>query len=205
MRYTMLVATVSAVVTSILTTVLVSGLLFGAETASSADAPAEAEGAASPGGVDSIIQGDVDCRDGVTPVDSLKVLRHDAGLSVQQDEPCPDIGTEAAIPGPAGPPGPQGEQGPPGPEGAPATGGLSEFEYVIVETDSNTDATKFVTAPCPEGKKIISGGYDITGATDVIVQRNVSGGGWFVKAEKLNFSLAPWSLSAQVNCAVLGD
>jgi TolB protein len=38
--------------------------------------------------------GDVDCDGVIGPVDSLKVLRHDAGLSVSQTEPCPDIGQQ---------------------------------------------------------------------------------------------------------------
>jgi hypothetical protein len=40
----------------------------------------------------SLTQGDVDCNGAVTPVDSLKILRHDAGLTVQQEPGCPPIG-----------------------------------------------------------------------------------------------------------------
>ncbi len=36
--------------------------------------------------------GDVDCDYDVDSVDALKILRYVAGLSVQQNEPCPDIG-----------------------------------------------------------------------------------------------------------------
>jgi hypothetical protein len=36
--------------------------------------------------------GNVDCGTGVNSVDSLKILRFGAGLSVTQAEPCPDIG-----------------------------------------------------------------------------------------------------------------
>ena len=118
MRHTILIATLSAVVASVLTTVAIGGSLLGAGTANSASAPNEIAGAISPGGVEGFIQGDVDCGSNVTPVDSLKVLRHDAGLSVQQAEPCPDIGTVIpsgeGVPGPQGPAGPQGEQGPAG-------------------------------------------------------------------------------------------
>jgi hypothetical protein len=46
-----------------------------------------------PGG----LHGDVDCDDDVDSVDSLKVLRHVAGLDVAQTEPCPDIGTGVPI------------------------------------------------------------------------------------------------------------
>jgi len=38
------------------------------------------------------VGGDVDCNGVVNSVDSLKILRHAAGLSVSQTEPCPDIG-----------------------------------------------------------------------------------------------------------------
>lgn len=42
--------------------------------------------------------GDADCSDALDPVDSLKVLRFDAGLFYIQQEPCPDIGAEVLIP-----------------------------------------------------------------------------------------------------------
>ncbi len=93
MRHTIIFASITAVAASVITTAVISGSLFGAGTASSANTPVEAGGAVSPGGVSSILQGDVDCGGSVTPVDSLKTLRHDAGLSVQQTEPCPDIAT----------------------------------------------------------------------------------------------------------------
>jgi hypothetical protein len=38
--------------------------------------------------------GDVDCNLSINSVDSLKVLRHNAGLSVSQTEPCANIGTD---------------------------------------------------------------------------------------------------------------
>jgi hypothetical protein len=40
-----------------------------------------------------LTQGDVDCDTAVNSIDSLKVLRYAAGLSVSQTEPCPDIST----------------------------------------------------------------------------------------------------------------
>ncbi len=42
--------------------------------------------------------GDADCSGSLDPVDSLKVLRFDAGLFYIQQEPCPDIGAEVLIP-----------------------------------------------------------------------------------------------------------
>ncbi len=42
------------------------------------------------------VQGDVDCDGDVDAIDSLKELRHVAGLSVSQTGDCPDIGSEVA-------------------------------------------------------------------------------------------------------------
>ena len=105
MRHTVLVATLSSVVASVLTTAVISGSLFGADTASSANTPVEAEGAVLPAGVTGILQGDINCDVVVDARDALGDLRYVGGLSVEQDEPCPDIGTLAAMPGPQGPPG----------------------------------------------------------------------------------------------------
>ena len=41
----------------------------------------------------SLKQGDADCNNSVNSVDALLVLRFGAGLEVNQNEPCPDIGT----------------------------------------------------------------------------------------------------------------
>ncbi|MCH7485039.1 MAG: hypothetical protein IIA90_07840, partial [Chloroflexi bacterium] len=41
--------------------------------------------------------GDVDCGGEVTPVDSLKLLRYDAGLGVTQEADCPGMGTSVTI------------------------------------------------------------------------------------------------------------
>ena len=43
--------------------------------------------------------GDVDCKNGVNPVDSLKILRTDAGLGVTQPAGCPVIGEEVQVDG----------------------------------------------------------------------------------------------------------
>ena len=125
MRHTILIATLSSVAASVLTTVVISGSLFGAETASSASTPGEAAVAVNPGSVEGILQGDINCDGVVDAHDALGDLRFVGGLDVQQQEPCPDIGTLAAIPGPPGPPGPAGPQGAAGPEG-PETGELHE-------------------------------------------------------------------------------
>jgi hypothetical protein len=41
--------------------------------------------------------GNVDCDDELNPVDSLKILRYDAGLSVIQEDKCPPIGSGVTI------------------------------------------------------------------------------------------------------------
>ncbi len=41
--------------------------------------------------------GDVDCSGFVNPVDSLKLLRFDAGLGVTQEPGCPGMGTGVTI------------------------------------------------------------------------------------------------------------
>jgi len=203
MRHTILVATLSSVFASVLTTAVISGSLLGANTANSANTPGEAI-TVQPGGVESILQGDVDCDSDVGTRDSQGILRYVLEQpALSQDEPCPDIAT--VIPageGVPGPQGPQGEQGEPGPEGP---GGLSEFQFVFVETESNTDATKSISAPCPAGKKLLSGGYQVFDADDVIVRTNAAGGGWFITAEKQNVNQVPWSVAAQAHCAVVGD
>jgi len=44
-------------------------------------------------------QGDVNCDNSVNAVDALLVLRFGAGLGVNQNEPCPDIGTVLTLAG----------------------------------------------------------------------------------------------------------
>jgi Tol biopolymer transport system component len=41
--------------------------------------------------------GDADCSTEINPVDSLKILRHDASLPVSQEEGCPPIGSDVMI------------------------------------------------------------------------------------------------------------
>ncbi|HEY5625698.1 MAG TPA: ethylbenzene dehydrogenase-related protein [Dehalococcoidia bacterium] len=43
------------------------------------------------------VWGDSDCNGDVTPVDALKILRHDAGLSVAKEPGCPDLGTSVSV------------------------------------------------------------------------------------------------------------
>jgi hypothetical protein len=50
-------------------------------------------------GVDGTLRtwGDNDCSGAVNSVDALKTLRYVASLPVQQNEPCPDIGTTVQV------------------------------------------------------------------------------------------------------------
>jgi CSLREA domain-containing protein len=43
-----------------------------------------------------LTQGDVDCAGGVNAIDALKILRHNAALSVDQTQPCPLVGATVA-------------------------------------------------------------------------------------------------------------
>ena len=94
---------------------------------------------------DEVLQGDINCDGLVDFQDGLGALRHEAGLPVDQNEPCFAPGSVAAIPGPQGPqgeqglpgaqgfqgpPGPQGVQGPPGPQGVQGPPGITYFAAV---------------------------------------------------------------------------
>jgi hypothetical protein len=49
-----------------------------------------------PTGSGELVQGDVDCSGAANPVDTLKLLRFDAGLNVQQGAGCPPLGGAVA-------------------------------------------------------------------------------------------------------------
>ncbi len=64
--------------------------------------PASAS-SAGPLGAPTYLWGDVDCSGAINPIDSLKLLRFDAGLSVSQEAGCPLIGADVSIIPGAGP------------------------------------------------------------------------------------------------------
>ncbi len=205
MRYTILIATLSSVAASVLTTAVISGSFLGAETASSANTQVETERAVNPGGLDGIIQGDVDCGQSVTPVDSLKVLRHDAGLSVQQDEPCPDIAT--VIPVGEGVPGPQGPQGDEGPQGEQGPAGINGYEIVSEPTSGSCspmpcEAASGITIFCPDGKRVLSGGIKTLAADAVITDSYPVGEtGWLTVVGFMQ----PWTGTNYAVCANVAE
>jgi hypothetical protein len=43
------------------------------------------------------VWGNADCDAEISPIDSLKILRYDAGLSVSQEDGCPPIGSGVTI------------------------------------------------------------------------------------------------------------
>ena len=213
MRHTILIATLSSVVASVLTTVVIGGSLFGAGTASSANTPVEAEGAIGPGGIESILQGDINCDGVVDGHDTLGGLRFLGGLDVQQTEPCPDIGTLAAIPGPAGP---QGEPGPPGPtglqgeQGPAGPPGLSDFERVISVGPSDSDSIKAHSVFCPSGKIAVGGGAQIAfGGADVFLTGSRSSSstlqGWTAIAREANPTSSNWEIRTHAVCATVAE
>ena len=61
--------------------------------------------------------------------------------------------------GPQGPQGPQGDTGAPGPQGPAGASGLSGYEIVHHSSNIPPDTNWTVNAPCPNGKRILGGGY----------------------------------------------
>jgi TolB protein len=49
------------------------------------------------GSTGGVPQGDIDCSGGADPIDSLKLLRFDAGLPISNTNPCADIGEQVLI------------------------------------------------------------------------------------------------------------
>ncbi len=181
MRHTIIIASIAAVAASVVTTAALTGSMFGADAAISANTPGEADVAVSPGSVGGILQGDVDCGGNVTPVDSLKTLRHDAGLSVQQDEPCPDIAT--VIPA-----------------------GVSGVELVTGSSSYDSTDIKIANAVCPAGKRAIGGGATILGQGLGLVAITSSSpfsdlGGWGASANEMNLTGNSWRVEASAVCA----
>ena len=207
MRHTILIATLSSVVASVLTIVVIGGSIFGAETASSANTSVEAVVAISPSGVTSILQGDINCDGVVDTHDTLGGLRFLGELDVPQNEPCPDIGTLAAIPGPAGP------QGPAGPPGEQGPVGISDLEVVIVESAVDSSVvfgSKVLNALCPDGKKVLGGGVRFTvGDTGGLVTTESVPhddlGGWFAIVEEATATTNDWGFRVSAICATVAE
>ena len=184
MRQIVVAAVGAAVVASVAVTVLVNGMLLSVTPASSEGQPA--------GALEEIIQGDVDCDGDVDTVDALQELRHVAALPAAQNDPCPGIGTTAAIPGPPGPP------------------GVSGYEIVLVESESNSESLKGVTADCSSGKSIMGGGARVViGGGSIsflsIIESRPVGANWKATATEISGGTeVDWHLEVRAICVTLG-
>ena len=65
----------------------------------------------------------------------------------------------AGAAGPAGAPGPQGATGPQGQPGTPGPAGVAGYEITNTHETLPLNGSIEVTATCPTGKRVISGGY----------------------------------------------
>jgi hypothetical protein len=92
---------------------------------------------------DEVVLGDINCDGLVNERDALGALRHTLGFEVAQEDPCFEVGSVAAIPGPSGQPGPSGA---PGPSGVPGPAGITLFANVTgdgtLEDGNATDVTR---------------------------------------------------------------
>lgn len=95
--------------------------------------------------------------------------------------------------GPAGPTGPQGPEGPEGPEGPP--GGVSGYEIVWKEVTLTGVETFDIRVACPDGKKAVGGGGQVTGNLHQLTgshpfvdrdYREPTGDGWRVTYRHMN-------------------
>jgi len=105
------------------------------------------------------------------------------------------------IPGPAGPPGPQGDPGPAGPIG-PA--GVASTQVVSTDSIDNPGNSKSVTAACPTGTTIVSGGFTFTpSVTQIELQASLpDGNGWRIDAAEDGLSAAvSWHITAFAVCS----
>jgi hypothetical protein len=101
------------------------------------------------------------------------------------------------------PSGEKGDKGDPGPAGPP---GLSELQFVSATSPSNSDSPKFVTASCPEGKKLVAGGGAVGSASvSLRVSAPAPGlSGWNAGAHETSATASSWAVSAVAVCARTG-
>lgn len=112
------------------------------------------------------------------------------------------------LPGVAGP---KGDKGDPGPQGPAGTAGISGYELVEVLSDYDSNTEKTIVAPCPAGKRLISGGAEIYPANAnqiplLKVSLTVStpasnNASWIARAVEMVPEDAKWTLTARAICA----
>lgn len=95
--------------------------------------------------------------------------------------------------------------GPAGPEGPP---GLSGYEIVEVErtiTSAPGDEGTFVTATCPDGKKILGGGYSSGGFFTFLNSSPVGDNAWQVLAVNRHTATFTATVFVRAICAVVAE
>ena len=109
--------------------------------------------------------------------------------------------------GPTGPQGPQGNQGPAGSTGPQGPSGLSDIEMVFNTSPLASDAFVAILLPCPAGKQVISGGFDVMSPGNGVIEIVTSAPynfGWHVRARaSANFQNDLWQLRAFALCATV--
>lgn len=131
----------------------------------------------------------------------LRVIDTSLGQSCDNGEVALDWSQagNAGPPGMTGPAGPPGEQGPAGPAGPNV---LSQV-HVVVATSPLAPSVN-VTAQCPAGEQVISGGFNVTGEQDraLVSVPSTSVGtvpdGW--RAQAQSATLQPIQISAFALC-----
>ncbi len=118
--------------------------------------------------------------------------------------------------GPQGIQGPKGETGATGPQGIQGeTGPAGATRYLRVSgTVSATDATapKTATVTCPEGRSVLSGGWNINMGSggdpaeiNIIQSQATSNATWTIVADEDNTPGASWSIQATAVCALVSS
>lgn len=94
--------------------------------------------------------------------------------------------TDGGVAGPQGPKGDPGPQGTPGPKGDPGVSGFTGVEYVLSPPETiNPGTSAIVSAKCPAGSKVVSGGFII----------NPSGSTPSVNVSRFELSDSSWLVS----------
>jgi hypothetical protein len=148
------------------------------------------------------------CRNGELKVDwsekgpqGLAGERGEQGLPGERGEQgVPGVQGEPGVQGPRGLTGATGATGPQGPQGEPGAPGLSGLE--IVHGRGEVDLVGgWVTARCPEGKKVITGGYSELDSDVQSSEMLADLSGWHAFATG---SIFGGELFVHATCAVVG-
>lgn len=130
-----------------------------------------------------------------------------SGPSLKGDTGPQGMQGETGLKGDAGN---QGELGLQGEMGPPGTDGVSGYVEVVNSTDfKNIISKPAVNAYCPDGKRVIAGGYRVLPENgDVIVTQNgpTEGAAWTVKAKYIHPAegdVPQWSVGAYAICATI--